>query len=115
MKFCTSHWDALRAAIENRGLSSLVADNGEKAASNLVSELTEGSSIDNFNAIVANVVAILHAGAAMEVLAGDVCPLCYVNEAHKATCTDDGCALSYDAWVGRAADDMVEAWKKLQV
>lgn len=39
MKICQAHWDALRAAIDERGLSHLIAADGRKPAEAIVREL----------------------------------------------------------------------------
>lgn len=120
VKFCQPHWDRLRLAVEQKGLGSLVSESGEKAASNLVDEHNHGRTIDNFdplmgahNAIVANVLGILKPGPALEVMTADVCPLCYANEAHEATCTEPGCTVTYDDWIDFAVNDQVLAWNEL--
>lgn len=66
MKFCQRHWDLMRAAVEARGMTPLVAANGKSAAENLVSELQDGQTLDNFDPLMA-----MHwniAGNAMEKL-----------------------------------------------
>lgn len=40
MQICKEHWEKLRAAIEKRGLSHLVANSGEQAFENIISELS---------------------------------------------------------------------------
>ena len=118
MKFCSAHWAQLRTAIDARGLGALVADNGEKAASNLLSEVNAGTTIDNFdplmsahNAIMANALDAA-GGRAYDLLTGaDECPLCYCNRedpANAVTRVND-----YDRWIDRAADGALTAWTEL--
>jgi hypothetical protein len=121
MKMCMPHWTALRAAIDARGLAALVADNGEKAAANVASELADGQTIDNFdplmgahNAILSN--ALDAAGAVILFAApdgSDVCPLCYLNDraryvwdagvaygmkpGDKCRCADPTCTATFPA------------------
>lgn len=137
MKMCMDHWERLREAIKARGLYALVADSGEKAASNLASELEHGQTIDNFdplmsahNAILGNA---LDAGG-LAILQGDTCPLCYLNEGSRAAweqgkrdgmkpgqpCPCGQCDAvfppepdSYDVWIDRAADDQIDVWKSI--
>lgn len=52
MKFCTNHWEALRKAIEDRGLSHLVAKDGETAASNMKAELEGQKSPQNYDPLM---------------------------------------------------------------
>ncbi len=53
MRFCQRHWDMMRAAVEARGLSSLVAASGHSAVENLVDEVQNGPSLDNFDPLMA--------------------------------------------------------------
>lgn len=135
MKFCEPHWGRLREAIDKRGLSALVAEGGEAAAKNLAAEIAEGPTIDNFdplmsahNAIWGNAMSALKAIGAnpLMILAANPehpeweCPICCMNwcsAEHDRTCTVEGCTkprgLTYDDWIDRAADDALEAWKRM--
>lgn len=42
MQICKDHWAMMREAIDNKGMSSLVAKDGKAAHENIVSELTVG-------------------------------------------------------------------------
>jgi hypothetical protein len=53
MKFCQRHWDMMRAAVEARGMTPLVANGGKAAVENLVDELERGPSTDNFDPLMA--------------------------------------------------------------
>lgn len=143
VRMCMDHWTRLREAITARGLSALVADSGEKAASNLASEVSDGLTVDNYdplmsahNAILNNSMDALGPQNALRLMTGDYCPLCVLNdlsresweEAVKAgttpgdrcPCPTPGCTVtfpaapdSYDGWIDRAADDQVGVWKSL--
>lgn len=121
MKFCMDHWTALRAAIEARGLSALVADTSEEVASKMVSETTSGPSIDNFDplmgahmAIVSNAIGLAGLAVMMPNEDGsDRCPLCFLTKSHAEGCTDPNCTVTtYDHWIDRAADDALAEWKR---
>jgi hypothetical protein len=141
MKFCGEHWGRLRKAIEDRGLASLVPDSAEKAASNLVSELSGERTIGNYdplmcahNAILCNAMDAL-GDQALKLFTGDHCPLCVLNDLAKEDFEEkvkegvkpgdpcpcpDNCGrtfpeapANFDVWVDRAADDEVEEFKKL--
>lgn len=137
MRMCQPHWDALRRAIDARGLSALIAESGEKAASNLVSELEDGSTIDNFdplmgahNSIAANAMTFVshrYMQSPMILLVDDPehpergCPICCLNwlhAEHDAHCTQPDCTYpkgeTYEWMIDRAADDMVAAWQEFQ-
>lgn len=135
MNICQDHWDQLRAAIDLRGLGSLVADDGEHVIDNLIGEMTEGRSIDNYDPLVAAWCAIANNG--MEFIAhygGNPvasmlpncpeyarCIICYPNwmlDEHTKACPDlDDCgARNMPRWewmIDRAADDQVEVWKEM--
>lgn len=72
MKFCQPHWDALRDAIEARGLSDLIAPDGETAAMQMVDALKrEETTAANFDplmnahfAIASNVMGIMSSAGA---------------------------------------------------
>lgn len=128
MKFCADHWSRLRKAIDDRGLSALVAETGEQAVKNLASELEGGAGVDNFdplmgahNAIMGNALSV--AGLAIFATKDDGsewCPLCFLLEvvvpAHDRLCVDPECpgATDYEGWINIAADEQVAAWKALR-
>jgi hypothetical protein len=137
MRFCTSHWEALRQAIDARGLSSLVAETGEQAARNLASETSAGGTIDNFdplmgahNAIVAramNEIRDLYQQNPMMLFADEtahpewacpVCALAWCHAEHNQLCTQDGCNFPKEFdWAAElidgSADFMLSEWRRL--
>lgn len=79
MKFCQPHWDALRAAVESRGLGHLIAANGRDALARTVAELEGRDEPDDFDPLMSAHWMI--AGRATDVLGlaiftGDYCPVC---------------------------------------
>lgn len=138
MNSCQAHWDRLRAAIAERGLSSLVSGSGEQAAANVVREFNEGRSIDSYDPLMAAHWAIASNGAdfiselggnPLAILTDDptrpfpACTICYLNwmmDEHDRHCTEPTCqkpkgeAAHYEWMIDRAADDQVEVWKSLQ-
>lgn len=130
MKFCTQHWDALRQAIQDVGLSTLVAEDGREAMAKMVGSLNDGVSIDNFdplmqahNTIMSNALHLCNQNGGeqstlelMGVLSGvDWCPLCYLNAQHKLACEEgENCTFSYDRWVEYAAKDQLSTWQGLK-
>ena len=136
MKFCQSHWDDLRAAIDAVGLGAWVPDDGERAMRNQV-ELMAGAepTVDNFDplmsahwAIASNMISACRENGdnalAMVLLGGPVCPLCLGNQMISgqgpyATTRDllDILAAGtvrggYDWWIATAARDQRSAWKR---
>lgn len=53
MNICQHHWDKLRAAVEERGMSHLVAQSGEQAADDFVAQLEGRSTIKNWDPLMA--------------------------------------------------------------
>lgn len=143
MKCCQTHWDALRAAIDARGLSHLIAPDGETAAAQVASELTDGPMPTNYDplmaahwAVLGNATRVLsEAGSSpLYLMQGDDvpedpveghegrtwprCPLCYLNLAHELSCKDARCTLDqergYDWMIDRAADDQAARARELR-
>lgn len=137
VKFCTRHWDDLKLAVENCGLMSLAAENGEQAARNLESEAARGTTIDNFdplmgahNAIVARAMNLIkeryRQNPLMVMADADehpewACPICALNwchDEHNRLCTQQGCdwPKEFD-WtsemVNGASDLMLKQWQEL--
>lgn len=115
MRFCQDHWDRLRRAIEDRGLSDLIAPDGRVAMRQLADQLEragrgeEPETPVNYDplmaahwAIVSNVGALAR-GAALELMRPNEdgsprCPLCWAN-------SENPHGYNYDEWIDRAADD----------
>lgn len=53
MKFCQPHWDALKSAIESRGLGHLIAANGREAHARAVAELKGEVDVSDFDPLMA--------------------------------------------------------------
>jgi hypothetical protein len=111
MKFCMPHWEALRKAIDDRGLYSLVATSGTEVVSKMVGESSDGVSVDSFD-------PLMGAHNAPNPDGTDRCPLCFLNQDHVAHCEDPTCELGatgFDAWIDRAADEQLNVWKGLKL
>lgn len=83
MKFCQLHWDELKAAIDERGLSHLIAKDGRGAVNRVVAEI-EGTATDaSYDPLMAAYWMIT--GRALEMgglylMTGDYCPLCELEK-----------------------------------
>lgn len=79
MKFCMPHWNALRAAIDARGMGHLVAKSGAEAVEGLVLELEGRAAEAMFDPLMAahNMISshALEVGG-LYLLTGDYCPVC---------------------------------------
>lgn len=118
MKMCQPHWEELRAAIDARGLTPLVADGGKQAMRNIESEVNDGSTIANFdplmaahNAIWSNCMNL----AGLTVMApnddgSERCAYCYIlAEAPKHGVADG----RFDNWIDLAADGAKRQYESL--
>lgn len=122
MQSCQKHWDALRKALEDRGLDKLVPQGGEEAASRQLDQLQSARvTRDNFDPLMGAFWAIAgncserisRAGGNPLYLLADgpedpvdvgvyptaagrtwpKCPLCYVSMVHELTCDGGACKL----------------------
>lgn len=120
MKFCMDHWNALKAAVEARGLGHLIARSGDAVAGRVSTEATQGPSKETFepllgahNAILSNALRIAGLAVMMPNEDGsERCPLCFLIT--NCGCPEKGtpqCAFA--KWIDHAADDMVTAAKEL--
>lgn len=78
MKICQRHWDMLRAAIDARGLSHLVARSGEEAIQRLARADGTSDILDYDPLMVCNWMIMnqgLHSGGPY-LLTADLCPIC---------------------------------------
>lgn len=120
MKFCQGHWDALRKAIEARGLSAFVAKGGEAAAARLATAGENGSSRATFEPLTGAHLAYVSNALDIAGLAimqpnedgSDRCPVCYLAE--QCQCPDRGTPqCAYVRWLDCAADDQLAEAKRL--
>lgn len=117
MKFCTKHWERLRQAIDERGLTSFVAHTEADVARKTAAGVSAATAFDPLlgahNAIVANA---LHA-VGMELLTlrpdgSEWCPICFLL---TCECGRPECPVEFEGWIDRAADDAVEAARALNL
>lgn len=134
MKMCNSHWEALRKAIEEKGLTPLGAEGGLEAVQRIVNQLkTKKVTLRNFDPLMSAYWAIVN--NAMYVL-DDIganplalmmapppdhpeweCPICYLNwlsADHDAHCTEPTCSktrgLTFDDFIEKAAQGALETY-----
>ncbi len=117
MKFCESHWTALRDEIENkRGLQQFVAGNGKEAFTRQVDALETGAAssgdplMDAFWMITNNAINV----AGPYLLAdredgSERCPLCEIFVTRKCPC--ESCAnVTAQTWIEFAGRDVAAMW-----
>ena len=118
MKICDTHWQALRKAIDDRGLTRFISKDGEQASQNMVAQLQGEDTKDHYDPLMAAVFAIW--GNAIEAFGLDImrpeapCPLCVLDQ-HVKECTDEGCTMKQSGsdWIGYAADGQIDAATEL--
>jgi hypothetical protein len=128
----------MRQAIDARGMGALVAESGDQAVGNLVSEIDHGKTIDNFDPLIALHFAIWNQAMTLikeryqqnplMLMADDsehpawACPICALNwchEEHTRLCTQPECNYpkSYD-WtdemVNGGADHILREWQAMR-
>lgn len=128
MRFCQRHWDRLRAAIDERGLTPFIAKDGGQAMSNMLTELQGGEHVFDplmgaHWAIANNAMAGTPAGLSLLQPNEDGtprCPLCYINGERHRHAQEDPANFEraddtefYSEWIERAADDQREKAIKL--
>lgn len=113
MKFCQPHWDALRAAIDERGLADLVSGSSAEIVLRLKNDGYDPLMSAHW-ALVTHLGAAAGDGGMVAVMMLDGCPLCEANRVHREACTDEACTASgrnvayYDPWIQNAADDELQ-------
>jgi hypothetical protein len=115
MNICQEHWDRLRAAVEARGMSHLVARSGQEAAANTVEQMEEGVSPDNWDPLMAAFVALGSKGlerCGMAAFAPGFCFLCEVRKSFEHCKTlpefDPDLHKDDDFWLNSCMDAMLE-------
>lgn len=128
MKMCTAHWEQLKEGIKKRGLWPLVATSGEEGAKRLQTSLEAAQKgtdapkeafdplMGAHNAIWGNSLRVLGLGLMTPDEQGNErCPICSIKTA--CGCKDPVCWTQQvdqpGGWLDRAADDMLDAAKKL--
>lgn len=88
MKFCQPHWDALKAAIESRGLGHLIAANGRDAHARAVAELKGENDLSDYDPLMAahwQIVGVAQQYVGLALYAGEaICPVCEVLKVYPA-------------------------------
>lgn len=109
MKICQTHWEALKVAIDERGLSKFIAQSGTEAAKRIEGQLkgqTDATTFDpllnaNF-VIMGNAVSI----GGLYLMTGELCPMCE-SEAHNSH--------PAEWWINHAADDQLALARELKL
>lgn len=110
MKFCQEHWEALKKAIDERGLTPFVAADGAEAVKRMTGESPKFEPLLHaHNAILSNTLRI----AGLEVMAPNEdgterCPLCFLIG--RCDC-GRGEECPFRSFITKAADEALEGAK----
>jgi hypothetical protein len=119
MKFCKSHWDELRKALDDRGLMNLVAKDSQQLMDKMAKEIADGQPsaatfdplIGAHNAILSNALDIVGLDLMMPNDDGsDKCPLCYAITNCRCNRGDE---CDFRKWIDYAADEQLQVAKDL--
>ncbi len=111
MKICKDHWDVCHKAIDERGMSSLVANSGEAAMESLVADLQGQATNKDFDPLMSMhwhwTNSALRAGGLWTMEQdpsgkndGHYCPICIYCEKEPGFIAEES--------VGKVADQMAE-------
>ncbi len=117
MKMCQPHWDALRAAVESRGLGYLIAANSRDAHARAVSELQGKSEADDFDPLVAahNMIWSKSIETFGLGIMGDFCPVCEFLKVCPLPPTGHKYATNDSYFIDGPADAVLEIAKELKL
>ncbi len=108
MRICTDHWAKLRKAIDDRGLSHLVAKTGEEAHAAIIEQLQGAENKAAFDPLMNANFAIWSAfleDAGLAGLAFEGCPLCEVAKSDHPHLDDE--------WIRGSTNDQLEHARSL--
>lgn len=91
MRFCQEHWDKLRQAIDDRGLSHLVARDGAAAAERIRAELDGTADKRTYDPLMAAHWMIM--GWALEQAGASRFPLLNRSEVYHILASEDFCPV----------------------
>lgn len=101
MQMCQAHWDALRKAIDDRGLTPLVAKSGEAAMESIKREIEGESDKSDFDPLMGAHWAISGQylkDVGLAGMSGDKCPLCEVEKSGAGRAQN---------WIDGASEDQL--------
>jgi hypothetical protein len=102
MKFCMPHWEALKKAVEDKGMMHLTHTSGEEAHAAMVRQLEGDDTKHDFDPLLNATWAIYGKfvnNVGLQGLVGDICPLCDVDARGPSTAQN---------WINGSTDDQLE-------
>lgn len=114
-RWCQTHWNELRAAIDRHGLDHLVSPNAKSAARQIENEFRFGTrhDVEGFDPLMRawSMISMRAMECGISPLAG--CPLCVVQQ-HYDTCKEPGCqGVPASEWIEGCVKAGREYVKKL--
>jgi hypothetical protein len=104
MRICTLHWEQLKTAIDERGLTPFISKDGEEAIKRIAGSLSNKSA-DTFDPLIQANVAIWN--NAIEAFSTDILK-------DDAPCKDVGCNKETGSdWIRYAADGQLQNAKDM--
>jgi hypothetical protein len=104
MEMCAAHWADLRKALDDRGLTPLIAADTDAAAVNLQASIDgEYDPVKHWDPLMASTLAIYARGlecGGLYLMTGDYCPLCELakhGSAEQPAKWIDGCTDAMQA------------------
>lgn len=107
MQFCTTHWQALRQAVECRGMSHLVAKDGAAAIQDVAAQFNGTDTLANWDPLMAAHWAIgnrVLQAVGLRLIVERECPLCVVERSGVQQTSNAGAAQQ---WVDGCMDSML--------
>jgi hypothetical protein len=103
MRMCMPHWNALKAAIDARGLSQFIAKDGDEVQRRADTKSFE-PLLGAHNAILAQAINV----GGLEVLmqnddGQELCPICFFQD--RCKCGAPDCKERYEKWIEFSAED----------
>jgi hypothetical protein len=114
MKFCSTHWDALRENIKARGLWDFVSKDGAEAGRKMVAkqeandkgEPPTAASFDPLLLAHMNIVSAYIEDVGINGMVGDKCPICEVEKSRAGLGKE---------WLDGSCDDMLRIAKHFKL
>jgi hypothetical protein len=107
MQMCRPHWQDLKAAIEVRGLSHLIAKDGKAAAEQMMRQASGDASPRDFDPLMTAHTAIASAfirDVGLTAFEGEKCPLCEVEKSREGLAEN---------WIEGSTDDVLAHAKQV--
>lgn len=124
MTLCERHWQALREAIEERGMSALITSDADTLGKRVMQGIKSGhESVASFDPLMTGFMLIM--GNTIELLGVEAlmidddtkegpCAICLLVDLHEKACSDPNCEADYETWVDKAAEGAADTWAQLK-